>query len=64
VKLPSASGVPAYILDADADMVWWYLVGSDASYVRMTYDAQAVWINGVNVPSGTASVHRVGSNTG
>ena len=25
----------------------------------MSYDGQSMWINNVNVPSGTASVHRV-----
>ena len=28
VKFPSASGVPAYILDADGDIVWWYFLAS------------------------------------
>ncbi len=58
-KFPSATGVPAYILDADADVVWWYFLARDASCVRMSYDGQYMWINNVNVPSGTASVHRV-----
>lgn len=59
VKFASASGVPAYILDADAEVVWWHFVPSDATSARMTHDGSAMWINGVNVPSGTASVHRV-----
>ena len=59
VKFPSAAGTPAYILDADADLVWWHFVPSDATCVRMSYDGRWMWINGVNVPSGTASVHHV-----
>jgi hypothetical protein len=59
VKFPAASGVPTYILDADADVVWWHFVPSDATCARMTHDGSAMWINGVNVPSGTATVHRV-----
>jgi hypothetical protein len=58
-KFPASTGVPAYILDADADLVWWYFVASDATCVRMSHDGSHMWINGVNVPSGNASVHRV-----
>jgi len=58
-KFPAATGVPAFILDADADVVWWYFLAKDASCVRMSYDGQFMWINNVNVPVGTASVHRV-----
>jgi hypothetical protein len=55
-----STGQPAYILDADGDYVWWYAVtGSDATGVRMSYDGTHMWINGANVPSGTAHVHRV-----
>ncbi len=59
VKVAGASGVPAYIRDADADLVWWYFVPSDATCVRMSHDGRFIWISGVNVPSGTASVHHV-----
>lgn len=59
VKFANAAGVPAYILDADASLVWWHFVPSDATCARMSYDGNYMWINGVNVPSGTASVHRV-----
>ncbi len=59
VKFPGDRGAPAYILDGDADLVWWHFVPSDATCARMSYDGQWIWINGVNVPSGTASVHHV-----
>jgi hypothetical protein len=53
------TGAPAYILDADADIVWWYSTGSDATGARMSYDGTHMWINAANIPSGTAHVHRV-----
>jgi len=56
----SPSGAPAYILDQDGELVWWYTVpGSDATGVTMSYDGNYVWINSVNVPNSTAHVHRV-----
>jgi hypothetical protein len=53
------SSAPAYILDADGDYVWWIAVTNDVSSARMSYDGTHMWINSVNVPSGTARVHRV-----
>jgi hypothetical protein len=56
----SPSGAPAYILDKDGELVWWYVVkGSDATGMAMSYDGNYMWINAVNVPNGTAHVHRV-----
>ncbi|HLK91205.1 MAG TPA: aryl-sulfate sulfotransferase [Polyangia bacterium] len=53
-------GAPAFILDKDGAIVWWYAVaGSDATGVTMSYDGNYMWINGVNVPAGTTHVHRV-----
>ena len=54
------SSAQAYILDADGDYVWWMAVTNDVSGARMSYDGTHMWINSVNVPSGTARVHRVG----
>ena len=54
-----ASGSPAYILDADGDYVWWFNISSDVTGARMSYDGTHMWINGANVPSGAAHVHRV-----
>jgi len=53
------SSAQAYILDADGDYVWWIAVTNDVSGARMSYDGTHMWINSVNVPSGTAHVHRV-----
>ena len=54
------SSAQAYILDADGDYVWWMAVTNDVSGARMSHDGTHMWINSVNVPSGTARVHRVG----
>jgi hypothetical protein len=52
---------PAYIVDADGDLVWWYTSASasDATGVRMSHDGNSIWINSANVPNSTAHVHRV-----
>jgi hypothetical protein len=55
-----SNGAPAFILDKDGSLVWWYTVtGSDATGVAMSYDGQYLWINNANVPNGTTHVHRV-----
>jgi hypothetical protein len=53
------TGSPAYILDADSEIVWWYCGLSQVTGVVMSYDGTHMWINTANVPSGTATVHRV-----
>ena len=56
----STSGAPAFILDKDGSLVWWYAVtGSDATGVAMSYDGQYIWMNNANVPNSTTHVHRV-----
>ena len=60
-----SQGSPAYILDADGQVVWAYDVGQpQMTGARMSYDGKFMWINNVNVTtggtgSGTAYVHRV-----
>jgi hypothetical protein len=54
-----ASGAPAFILDADGEIVWWYSIGSDVTGARMSYDGKHMWINKANVPNGSANVRRV-----
>jgi hypothetical protein len=53
------SGSPAYIIDADGEIVWWFNIGSDVTGARMSYDGKYMWINKANVPEGSANVHRV-----
>jgi Arylsulfotransferase (ASST) len=55
------SGSPAYILDADGDMVWAYNIGqSQVTCAKMSYDGTHMWINTANVGIGNkAYVHRV-----
>jgi Arylsulfotransferase (ASST) len=56
----TTSGSPAFILDKDGDYVWWYTVpNSDVTGVAMSYDGNYLWTNSVNVPQGTAHVHRI-----
>ena len=56
----AGAGAPAYILDADGDIVWWYVSGQrDVTSVRPSYDGKYMWINGANVPEQSAVVHRV-----
>jgi hypothetical protein len=55
----SSTGQPAYIVDADGDMVWAYKFPKDATGAVMSYDGQWMWINSINVPSGTVTVQRV-----
>jgi hypothetical protein len=54
-----SSGAPAFILDKDGDFVWWYTVANgDVTGITMSYDGKYLWTNSVNVPQGTAHVHR------
>ena len=54
-----SSGAPAFILDKDGAYVWWYTVANgDVTGVTMSYDGKYLWTNSVNVPQGTAHVHR------
>ena len=54
-----SSGAPAFILDKDGEFVWWYTVANgDVTGITMSYDGKYMWTNSVNVPQGTAHVHR------
>jgi hypothetical protein len=55
----AGGGSPAYIFDADGDIVWAYLMNRDVTGARMSYDGQHMWINSANVPNGQSNVHRV-----
>ena len=51
----------AYIIDADGDFVWWYVVKGfvDLSRARQSYDGKYMWITTVNVMSNTQKMLRV-----
>jgi Arylsulfotransferase (ASST) len=53
----NAAAAPAFILDADAQYVWWYNDGSDVGGAHMSYDGKYMWIASVNKPDTTASDH-------
>jgi hypothetical protein len=53
------SKTPAYIVNADGQMVWAYGSDYDVTGAVMSYDGKAMWINSVNYPPSQASVHRV-----
>jgi len=56
----AGKGAPAFILDRDGDVVWWYAVSdTDATGVTMSYDGNYLWVNGVDVPKSAAHVHRI-----
>jgi hypothetical protein len=57
----AGAGAPAYVIDADGEIVWWYVTGQrDVTGVRQSYDGKYMWINGANVPETVgAVVHRV-----
>jgi hypothetical protein len=41
----SSQGGPAFILDKDRDLVWWYTSDSDDVFrARMSYDAKSMWL--------------------
>jgi len=55
------TGSPAFILDADGEFVWAYIMPMrDVTGVRPSYDGQYMWLNSANVPeSQGANVRRV-----
>ncbi|HEX6272892.1 MAG TPA: arylsulfotransferase family protein [Polyangiaceae bacterium] len=57
----AGAGAPAYIIDADGDIVWWFITGqANVTSARMSYDGKHMWIQNANVPeSQGAEVHRV-----
>ena len=58
--VPNSSGSgPAYIVDADGDIVWWYNIEDYVTGVAMDYAGTHMWIN--NHPTNIANekTHRV-----
>ena len=58
VEDPSRSA-PAYILDADGDIVWWYHIEERVTGVVMDYAGKHMWINNHPLDLADAKVHRV-----
>ncbi|HEY3497869.1 MAG TPA: aryl-sulfate sulfotransferase, partial [Polyangiaceae bacterium] len=50
---------PAYILDADGDIVWWYSIEERVTGVVMDYAGKHMWINNHPLNLEDAKVHRV-----
>jgi hypothetical protein len=59
LSLSGGRGSPAYILDSDGEIVWAYSTSLNVSSARMDYAGTHMWLNSINVPSGTLSVHRI-----
>jgi hypothetical protein len=58
--VPNASGSgPAYIVDADGDIVWWYNIEDYVTGVVMDYAGTHMWINNHPPDLADARVHRV-----
>jgi hypothetical protein len=55
---PNSRG-PAFILDADGDLVWWYSVQDDAIRVRKSFDGKHLWIRNTAQQNGGGVVTRV-----
>ncbi|HEX5074539.1 MAG TPA: aryl-sulfate sulfotransferase, partial [Gemmatimonadaceae bacterium] len=54
----SGSG-PAYIVDADGDIVWWYNIEDYVTGAVMDYAGTHIWINNHPPDLGDAKVHRI-----
>ncbi len=53
------NGGPAFILDKDNDLVWWFEAEDDVIRARMSYDGKAMWIRNTAQTNGTGVVQRV-----
>jgi hypothetical protein len=58
VPLGDSMIIPAYIADAEGQMVWAYGSEHDVTGVAMSYDGKAIWLSSVNYPDSGASVQR------
>jgi hypothetical protein len=55
----AAATAPAYVLDADGDVVWAYVPGSEVLGAVMSYDGRYMWINSNSFVTTEAHVHQV-----
>jgi hypothetical protein len=53
------NGGPAFILDKDNDLVWWYFAPIDVMRVRMSYDGKSMWMRNTAQEDGTGAVMRI-----
>lgn len=54
-----SNGGPAFILDPDNQLVWWYTGEDDVIRARMSYDGKAMWMRNTAQLDGTGVVLRV-----
>ncbi|HEY3496407.1 MAG TPA: aryl-sulfate sulfotransferase [Polyangiaceae bacterium] len=50
---------PAFILDADGELVWWYFVEDDVIRTRLSYDGKSIWIRNTGQTDGSGIVRRM-----
>jgi hypothetical protein len=55
----SRTGSPAYIVDADGDIVWAYVPGGEVLGAVMSYDGSHLWTNSNSSLAVKARVHRI-----
>lgn len=53
------NGGPAFILDADNDLVWWYFAPIDVMRARMSFDGKSLWLRNTAQEDGTGVVMRL-----
>ena len=52
-------GIPAYIIDADGDIVWWAAAPGSTSRARMSYDGRHMYMMALNVQNMGGEMRRV-----
>ena len=55
----SGGGQPAYIIDADGDVVWWASAPNSASRARMSYDGKDMYMMALNVQNSGGEMRKV-----
>ncbi len=58
------NGGPAFILDADNDLVWWFFAPIDIMRARMSYDGKWMWLRNTAQTDGTGAVMRLSMDGG
>jgi hypothetical protein len=55
----AGGGIPAYIIDADGDVVWWASAPASASRALMSYDGKDMYMMALNVQNMGGEMRRV-----